>query len=389
MSNSKNMIEKIEKYLIKISIFLICLINYVCILYANVFLLNNNYYLKNDDYGISLVKYEDSINNNIQNIDLENITYEEVVKLYIDALSKIFGLVIKPVNEYNDNNNIQDSNSINTVKDEDLPTNYEKDGSEKLKQPYIHPYVDDYFGKEKDLRPIHKVVVSPDDSKRKNKMCITFDSAYINRYTYRILDILDRYNVKSTFFMTADFIKNNPEQVKEIVKRGHEVGNHSTKHPRFTNLSEDKIINEVLECHKNFKDITGLDMCLFRYPYGEYSEKTMYILKQLGYYSIQCTIDSADWKNDSAEKIMERIENNNDKITEGSIILFHNGATYTPDCLSQIIEKINNKGLDLVRVSDIIYEHNFYVDVVGNQYIPTDEEREKYKSIEKKPIKFK
>ena len=372
---NKNSIRKIIKFSIYPIFLLFGVVNFICVIYASSFLLSNK----------APINYSD--------IDLKNITYEEIIELYIDAVSKILMVRVNPVDEYNVFDSVN-SSFDSTKKETDYNGKEESyfyiddDGNQKSNQPYLHPFLDDYFGKEKDLRPIHRVHVDDTDSYRKNKMCITFDSAYINKYTYRILDILDKYNSKATFFMTADFIKKNPEQVKEIVKRGHEVGNHSTKHPKFTNITEDKIISEVLECHKNFKDITNLDMCLFRYPYGEYSEKTMYILKQLGYYSIQWYIDSADWKNDGASKIMERLEKHDEKIVPGSIILFHNGATYTPDCLAQIIEKIQKKGLELVRVSDMIYEHGFYVDIEGKQYIPSDEEREVYKSIEKKPIKY-
>lgn len=252
----------------------------------------------------------------------------------------------------------------NALKSVELPPKYNL--PTLFVQPTMHPNDEnDIFGKMNNEVPIFSVNVEGTD--KSNYMCLTFDSAYINRCTYRILDILDEYNIKSTFFMTYEFMKKNPSHVMEIIKRGHEIGNHSTTHPDFNGLSDAGVVKEVMKTHNYIKDLVGVDMSLFRFPMGSYSPRTVTLLKNMGYYPIQWTLDSVDWKNISKEFLVNRIIGNDEVIVGGSIILFHNGATYTPDALPEIIEIIQNKNLKCVRVSDMIYDHNFHIEK-GRQY---------------------
>lgn len=233
-------------------------------------------------------------------------------------------------------------------------------------QPTYHPDIEnDFFGKFSDDMPIFTVNVE-DDENKKNYMCLTFDSAYINKYTLDILDILDKYNIKSTFFMTYEFMTKNPGQIMEIIKRGHEIGNHSTTHPDLNKVKDSKVVKEVMKAHNFIKDLVGVDMCLFRFPFGSYSPRTVGLLKNMGYYPIQWTLDSIDWKNSGKEYLINRFQGNDELLDGGSIILFHNGATYTPEALPEIIEMIYAKGLKCVRVTDLIYHHDFHI-VKGKQ----------------------
>lgn len=244
-----------------------------------------------------------------------------------------------------------------------VKTKEEKDiyiNTASFSQPTFHPAENDVFGPDKDTCPIFKVEVDENDDNRNNKMAITFDSAYINEYTYRILDILDEYDVKATFFMTANFIKNNYDQVAEILSRGHEIGNHSTSHEDFKKLSKDKIKKEVMNCHKALKDKFDIDMCLFRFPYGSYDKNILSQVKSYGYYPIQWSCDSLDWRNVSVEAITSKFKSST-YLYPGAIVLFHNGAIYTPDALPTVLNTCNSLGLKCVRVSDLIYKHDFNI----------------------------
>ena len=231
-----------------------------------------------------------------------------------------------------------------------------------FKQPTERPDITDFFGVGEDSYPIFKVKVSEGDSDKKNCIALSFDSAYINSYTYKILDILDEYNIKATFFMTYEFMSKNETQVMEIIKRGHEIGNHSTTHPDFNLTSDAKIMLEVMNCHMFLKNLIGVEMSLFRFPFGSYSPRTVKLLKNMGYYPIQWTFDSIDWKNLGKDVLINRFKNETKNICEGAIILFHNGATYTPEALPELIEMFKERGLKCVRVSDLIYSHDFVIE---------------------------
>ena len=218
-----------------------------------------------------------------------------------------------------------------------------------------------FFGNGEDCGAIKSVDVS---GRKKKYISLTFDSSWNNTQTYRLLDLLDKYDVKATFFMTSIFIKDNPDHVKEVISRGHEIGNHTNTHTSFLKFDPvkdiDKMKNEITECHKLIKDLTGIDMCLFRFPYGDYNAEAIKVVKELGYYPIQWSADSSDWKNINKKAITD-VFKSQVYYKPGNILLFHNGALYTVDALETILEDIKNKGLRCVRVSDMIYTEDFYL----------------------------
>ena len=83
------------------------------------------------------------------------------------------------------------------------------------------------------------------------KVCaISFDAAWGNEQTSTLLDILDQYDVKSTFFLVGDWVENYPDDVKEIFSRGHDVGNHSATHPHMAQLSKEEQLKEIDSCNE-------------------------------------------------------------------------------------------------------------------------------------------
>ena len=300
-------------------------------------------------------------------------------KIYI--LLVLFGIMLFSCNRNNNEGYLENEETVNVATKSDISNIVETTGVNNivnnedteiisLNNQKLRINSDDYFGDDSDRCPILRVEVSEDESKR-NFICLTFDSAYINSYTYQILDILDRYDAKATFFMTGEFIRSNILQVREIINRGHDIGSHSYSHPNFNELSNEKIIKQIEMTHKLVKDNFGIDMYLFRYPFGSYSKRTVKVIKELGYYPIQWTYDSVDWKNEGVNAILDRFAGGAN-LDPGNIILFHNGANFTPEALPTIMEHIKRKGLKSVRISDMIYEKKFYIDSLGCQHKKTN-----------------
>jgi len=210
-------------------------------------------------------------------------------------------------------------------------------------------------------RPIYSV-----DTQEK-KVALSFDCAWGNDYTEKLLKLLDIHNVKATFFMTGDWVDEFPEYVKAIAEAGHDIGNHSENHMYMTQLSPEECTDEIMKVHEKVKKLTGIEMKLFRPPYGDYDNMLIRTAKDHGYYSIQWNIDSLDWKDYSAERIVKQVVNNKN-LDNGSIIRMHNGARYTLDALNLIIEELRDMGYELVPVSELIHTGNYYVDQSGRQY---------------------
>lgn len=213
------------------------------------------------------------------------------------------------------------------------------------------------FNQDKEL-PIYSVGTD------EKKASITIDAAWGDEFTEDILDTLDEYEVKATFFLVEFWADDYPNQVKEIHKRGHEIGNHSATHPDFTTLSKEGIIEEITKTDEKIKDLTGVKPTVFRPPYGAYNDTVIQTLRELDYYTIQWDIDSLDWKELGVESVVDRVIKN---VGNGSIILFHNNAKYIKEYLPIILDRLTEEGYDLVPVSELIYKDNFQLDNTGRQ----------------------
>ena len=183
-----------------------------------------------------------------------------------------------------------------------------------------------------------------------------------------VADILEKYHVKTTFFMTGGWVESYPDDVKAIAAAGHDLGNHSENHKQMSTLSADECKQEIQKVHDKVKELTGQDMILFRPPYGDYNDTLIDTANSLGYHVIQWDIDSLDWKDYGADNIVSRVVDN-DHLGNGSIILMHNGAKYTPDALERVITGLQEKGYEIVPISQLIYKENYEMDHEGRQFI--------------------
>ncbi len=198
---------------------------------------------------------------------------------------------------------------------------------------------------------------------QKEKICaLSFDAAWGNEQTETLLDILDEYEVKSTFFLVRQWVDKYPDSVNEIAERGHDIGNHSATHPHMNSLTKEQQTEEILSCNEAVKALTGHSPTLFRAPYGEYNNSLVNCVREQDMYCVQWNIDSLDWKNPTPDEMVKRIE---EKLTEGSIILMHNGAENTPEALPKIIEMIKAKGYRIVPVSEILLDGEYKTDTQG------------------------
>ena len=198
------------------------------------------------------------------------------------------------------------------------------------------------------------------------KIAVSFDAAWGADDTDELLRILKENDVKATFFLCGYWVEKYGEEVKKIAEAGHDLGNHSATHPHMAQLSASQITEELQKCHQNVKDLTGIEMDLFRPPFGEYDNEVIETATQNGYYTIQWDVDSLDWKEQGTEAEINQVLNHK-HLGNGSIILFHNDAKYTPQVLDTILKGLKNKGYDIVPISELIHRDNFEMDHEGRQ----------------------
>lgn len=196
------------------------------------------------------------------------------------------------------------------------------------------------------------------------KIAISFDAAWGDQYTNGILDILDKYNVKTTFFLVGFWVDKYPDMVKKIHERGHDVENHSSTHPHMSKLSAEQITQELNITGDKIEKITGRKPILFRPPFGDYNNRLIETAKENGYYTIQWDVDSLDWKELGAQPVVDRVTRN---VKNGSIVLFHNNAKYVLEYLPFVIERLQKEGYEIVPISQLIIKDHYYIDHTGMQ----------------------
>lgn len=209
------------------------------------------------------------------------------------------------------------------------------------------------------LKPIYYV-----DTQEK-KIALSFDATWGAEYTPRLLDILEEYNIKTTFFLTNIWLKEYPDVAKKIRLAGHEIGMHSVSHPHLNQLTEEQIAYEVKGNYDMIFEITGFEAKLFRPPFGEYNNKVIQVIESMGYIPIQWSIDSLDWKeNMTKQDIVKRVT---ESLHPGAIILFHNNGQFTAAALEDIIKFALENGYEIVPISQLIYSDNYFIDHQGAQ----------------------
>ncbi len=175
------------------------------------------------------------------------------------------------------------------------------------------------------------------------KICLTFDEGYENGYTGRILDTLKEKGVKAVFFVTYDYVKSAPELVQRMIDEGHTVGNHTWSHPSLPGCTQKEVWAEVTKLHDYVKDNFGYEMTLFRFPKGEFSERTLNDVHELGYTTLFWSFAYADWDTSKHTDPAEALAKFEDS-THSGIYLLHAVSETNAQILGELIDYWTEKG---------------------------------------------
>ena len=185
--------------------------------------------------------------------------------------------------------------------------------------------------------------------KNKKMVAITFDDGPHATNTLKILDILDRYDAKATFFMLGSNVINYQDVVKLVYERGNEIGIHTWNHNDLTKLSSDKILSEIDSTSTAIFNITGQRPKLVRPPYGAVNSVVKSTL--CDYTLILWNIDSLDWKSRDENKIVPLVMND---VQDGDIILLHDIHATTVPAVEKIVKALDEADYQMVTVSELL-----------------------------------
>ena len=195
------------------------------------------------------------------------------------------------------------------------------------------------------------------DNKEAGKcVALTFDDGPHPEYTPQILDILDEYGVKATFFVVGENAARYPEIVKRIIDSGHEIGNHTWSHKGMKGITREQAEKEITDTHVFLKETFNYCPVLFRPPGGGEYSLAREIAAENGYKYVLWAwrTDSKDWACPDAESISQTVLST---VSEGDIVLLHDyvgGKSSTPQALRQIIPQLLAQGYSLDTVSGLL-----------------------------------
>lgn len=209
------------------------------------------------------------------------------------------------------------------------------------------------------------------------EVVLSFDDGPDETYTPQILNILDKYEVKATFFILGENATQHPELVRRMYREGHEIGNHTFTHPDIASITPLQTKMELNANQRLFQEITGHSMTLFRPPYVAEAQPSkrnelepILRAQEMGYTTVGELIDSDDWQGLSSEKIVKRVLN---QLQEGNVILLHDAGgdrSNTVKALPIIINELKQRGYTFTSVADLIGKSDSQIMPSTNQDNP-------------------
>jgi len=184
--------------------------------------------------------------------------------------------------------------------------------------------------------------------KAENKVYLTFDAGYENGYTANLLDTLKEKKVSAVFYLTMQYLKENPDLVHRMIKEGHQIGNHTWRHKSFSESSLQTIQEEIMAVDTYLKEYYEYDCTLVRPPKGEFTEQSLALIKDLGYHTSLWSMAYFDWDNAKQPSESEAMNKLMKLIHPGAIILLHANSLTNKKILGSFIDQVREKGYEFI-----------------------------------------
>ena len=194
----------------------------------------------------------------------------------------------------------------------------------------------------------YDVVINRKIDKSKKMIALTFDDGP-NYNTSKVIDVLNKYDIKATFFVLGNRAINNKDILRKMVDSGMEIGNHTYNHLLLTKYDENKIRSEIEDTSEVIYNATKKRPKLLRPSYGSVNNK---IKKVANMPIIIWDIDTLDWKYHNSKRITSRVVN---KVRDGDIILMHDIYSASLNALSNIIPILQDNGYEFVTIDELFY----------------------------------
>ncbi|NHF60560.1 polysaccharide deacetylase family protein [Flavobacteriaceae bacterium TP-CH-4] len=185
-----------------------------------------------------------------------------------------------------------------------------------------------------------------------NWVSITFDDGPNTEFTPKVLKLLKQYNAKATFFCIGKQVEKHPTILLDIIDHGHSIGNHTYSHSKsFGFFGLNRVIEELRKTNMLVKDLTGLEMKLYRPCFGVTNPQIEKAVKARELYSIGWNVRSLDTTPRTASNILKRITS---RISKGDVVLLHDTSEKTIAVLEQLLLFLQENHLQSVPVDKLL-----------------------------------
>ena len=184
---------------------------------------------------------------------------------------------------------------------------------------------------------------------------LTFDAGYENGCTAKILDTLQKHNVKAAFFLVGNYIEKNADLVRRMAEEGHTVGNHTMHHPDMSKLKDkEACAKELQDLEELYREKTGEQLPkYYRPPQGIYSEENLKNAQELGYKTVFWSLAYVDWKNDDQPTKETAFAKLLPRTHPGAVVLLHSTSRTNAEILDELLTKWEEMGYTFGTLEDL------------------------------------
>lgn len=191
------------------------------------------------------------------------------------------------------------------------------------------------------------------------RIALTYDDGPNEAYTPQLLEVLDRHQVKATFFMVGRYVTLLPKLAESVAQAGHAIGNHTFTHPNLIFCSRVQMRFQVEECDRALRDYVGEHSRLFRPPFGGRRPDVLSMARSMGFSPTLWSVTGYDWNPDPPEKIEANVVR---QVRGGDVILLHDGGhlgmganrSATVTATDNLIRRYKDEGYEFVTVPQMI-----------------------------------
>jgi peptidoglycan/xylan/chitin deacetylase (PgdA/CDA1 family) len=191
------------------------------------------------------------------------------------------------------------------------------------------------------------------------QLALTFDDGPNDPWTPRLLEVLDRHQVRATFFLIGRYVAQRSDIVRQVAAAGHVIGNHTYDHPNLIFVRPREVEGQIRRCAQVLEQVIGPHSNLFRPPFGGRTPPALSAVRRCGLVPVLWSVSGWDWEAKSAAEVEGKVMGSAEG---GEVILLHDGGhrylgvdrSFTVTAVDRIIGRCREQGFQFVTVPEMM-----------------------------------